>query len=507
MIIDQEVGRWWEEHVNDRPAWRTDELPDASFKGRLLAEGLAIEVRRDVLCLCAPDQRESPRELVLGRFWAIVGAILSPYAPYALQGPTAMRLHFGDASVPRSVYVATERSRTRISLLDDAELVVDKEAGLFATPAAIEATTSLGGATLTVESPESALVRIRPRYLVEEPDLVMAFLKSAPLDLDRLKALCLADYRPAKFKALADWCAQLGRDDVAAILRAGRPPPRKLTPITAPAPLISPASLGAPAHVTRFVDHLQRLRVAIDERLGSRVAGGLGLAEVLALAEAKKRLDTYHSSTIEGYRVSLEEIDVLMGRGGPLRSSGGAEAIERRMALRGYLDAHRLTVQEIERMFGRERVLTERLAQDIHAQLFKPTLDAGLLTVADLRSYRRGSVFLRGSRYVPPASPKVDALMQSAVELVNDVDGVVARALLIHYAIVTIHPYDDGNGRTARLLMNYVLATAGAPWVTIRVDDREVYFRALERAQCDSDFEPLIALHERYFSAPDVLGA
>ena len=57
---------------------------------------------------------------------------------------------------------------------------------------------------------------------------------------------------------------------------------------------------------------------------------------------------------------------------------------------------------------------------------------------------------------------------------------------------VTIHPFMDGNGRLARLLMNYVLLSAGLPWVTIRSDERVPFFRAIESAQVDGDAIPFI---------------
>ncbi len=502
MISDRKIGAWWAEYVNECPLWRTADLPDPSFKQRLLAERLAIEVRRDLLCLCTPDKSSNPREFMLAHFWEIVSAILQPYAPYALQGPTALNAHFADWSVPSSVWVATARSRTRIALLEDAELVLDRETSLFSSPGAIEALPSPAGCVLQVECPESALIRLRPRHMRSQPDLVMAFLKSAEFNCDRLAALSQSHYRPAKFKKLANWCAQLDRPEVATVLRAGRTPPtRKPIAITAPASLVKPARPGQSAYVTRLLDHLRLLRDALDEHLEYRFDGGLTKGQVLAIAEEEKKLDTYHSSTIEGYRVSPEEIDILIG-GAPAQSDESREQIERRMALLGYLAAHRFTLQQVTRLFAQERVLSERLVQDLHAELFKPTVDAGLLSAQSLRLYRNIPVYIRNSRFVPPNWQKLGELMQSSVDFINDVDGFATRAVLIHYAFVTIHPYTDGNGRTARLLMNFALATAGAPWVTIRIEDRDVYFRALQEAQCDSTFDGLISLFSRYFTEP-----
>ena len=77
----------------------------------------------------------------------------------------------------------------------------------------------------------------------------------------------------------------------------------------------------------------------------------------------------------------------------------------------------------------------------------------------------------------------------------------LTRAVLTQLEFVTIHPFLDGNGRLARLLMNYALLNAGYPWVTIRSDERRPYFQALERAQVESEIETLgefLAVHIRH---------
>jgi Fic family protein len=84
-----------------------------------------------------------------------------------------------------------------------------------------------------------------------------------------------------------------------------------------------------------------------------------------------------------------------------------------------------------------------------------------------------------------PTSPDlIDGLTDF---LAADRSNAVSRAVLAHLEFVTIHPFLDGNGRIARLLMNYVLLVAGYPWVTIRSDERVPYFTALEHAQVDED--------------------
>jgi Fic family protein len=67
----------------------------------------------------------------------------------------------------------------------------------------------------------------------------------------------------------------------------------------------------------------------------------------------------------------------------------------------------------------------------------------------------------------------------------------VAQAALAHYNFVRIHPFDDGNGRGARLLMNTILARAGFPPAIIRFSDRDAYITALEGAN-EGDTEAFV---------------
>jgi Fic family protein len=62
-------------------------------------------------------------------------------------------------------------------------------------------------------------------------------------------------------------------------------------------------------------------------------------------------------------------------------------------------------------------------------------------------------------------------------------------AVQVHYRLVSIHPFIDGNGRTARLLMNLLLLRAGFTPALIAVEDRPKYLNALEKAQTGGTIE------------------
>jgi Fic family protein len=92
-----------------------------------------------------------------------------------------------------------------------------------------------------------------------------------------------------------------------------------------------------------------------------------------------------------------------------------------------------------------------------------------------------GEIFYFADPLEVPA--KMEALMTAlAARLRDPSEHPVQTAARLHYELVRIHPFDDGNGRVARLLMNYVMLRAGFPPVIIRTEDKGSYLTALQKA-------------------------
>ena len=73
-----------------------------------------------------------------------------------------------------------------------------------------------------------------------------------------------------------------------------------------------------------------------------------------------------------------------------------------------------------------------------------------------------------------------------------------ALAFEAHFRLTAIHPFSDGNGRTARLLMNCLLIREGYPPVAVRPEDRVTYLNTLELASLTDDLQPFQAfMHQR----------
>ncbi len=98
--------------------------------------------------------------------------------------------------------------------------------------------------------------------------------------------------------------------------------------------------------------------------------------------------------------------------------------------------------------------------------------------------YRNVSVRTSGSRMIPPNPVKINDLMKEFFNwLTSTSEDQIKIACDTHYKLVSIHPFVDGNGRTARLFFNLILLIAGFPCVFIKIEDREEYLNSLEKAQ------------------------
>ncbi len=506
MQINKE---WWAKNVNGRPVWRVEDLPSVNTKDILLSLNLAYEVRRGTLVLGKPGTELLV--LIHSYFWEILSCILQPYAPYAVTGIAAIQCYLNEESILNKIEVISKNSNARIELDQVSILNVEKKANFFDLPDVekfiIEIETRKKY-SLSIESPESLLVGIRPDYFRKFPQVISGFLKVTTFDLEKLQELLLQKSKPITYLRLAALFEQIGKIDEAqffknclkATTHYSLPGKAQIIQYQLPSVIAKPKQKSDPSYVTRFRDQLCIYRDYINEDFKDLKILHWNLKKIQNYAEETKKYDTYHSSTIEGYRVTQEEIQLLMEGEKVIFTDDRREEVERKMALKGYLEAHQFVLQSIEKNFVKNFQLTEFTIREIYAHLFSPTVVAGLLEKQQLIQYRNDSVFIRYSRYVPPNFTKIDDLMRCLVEEVNKNESTnITSAIIAHYGFVTIHPYFDGNGRVARLLMNYMLGCAGIPWITIRVEDRNAYFKALEVAQCDENIKPFSEFVKKYY--------
>ncbi|MFB5269782.1 Fic family protein, partial [Paenibacillus enshidis] len=116
-------------------------------------------------------------------------------------------------------------------------------------------------------------------------------------------------------------------------------------------------------------------------------------------------------------------------------------------------------------------------------------------------AYRNENVIISGATHIPSDFVQVKALTE---ELIQHYDlhwqtnvHAVERGSLLHIEFVKIHPFIDGNGRTARLLLNFELMKNGYPPIVIEKEDRAEYYRALDLAHTTGDHSQFIGLVTR----------
>ena len=181
---------------------------------------------------------------------------------------------------------------------------------------------------------------------------------------------------------------------------------------------------------------------------------------------------TYTSNAIEGNTLTRKETALVVEKG---ITVGGKTLVEH---LEATNHAHALDWVK-EQIKHSPATITEKNILYIHDLILKGINDkiAGY--------YRSVPVRISGSAVVLPNPKKVPQLMEEFIRWLQgeSVMHPVELAAEAHYRLVTIHPFVDGNGRSARLLMNMILLMKGYPAAIIRKRDRLAYINSLEKAQ------------------------
>lgn len=214
----------------------------------------------------------------------------------------------------------------------------------------------------------------------------------------------------------------------------------------------------------------------------------------------KLRLDwNYHSNAIEGNRLSYGEtvaflMEGITAKGKPLKDH---------LDIRGHNEAINFLLAIVKDT----RQISEADIRNLHTMILVEPYNTKAQTVEGLPTTKRITLgeYKTSANHVktatgeihyyatPEETPaKMQELMDWYGEMSNnkDVHPVVVAALF-HHQFVSIHPFDDGNGRLSRILMNLILMQNGFPPVVIKIDDRQNYYALLNRAD-NNDKWPFI---------------
>jgi len=215
----------------------------------------------------------------------------------------------------------------------------------------------------------------------------------------------------------------------------------------------------------------------------------LGVEDYLKQVQENYTSDAYHSLSIEGYRVTRELIEKVAKGGWDPKQNEEDKQQNDAMAARGYYQAFQVVKNSIRSILEDQNSgeVVDNDHGNWYRELFAPSVAAGLAKASDLAGYRNGPVHIKGAMHTPPRHEAVRDTMPVLFDLLKEEPEASVRVILGHFIFVYIHPYFDGNGRMARFLMNVMLASGNYPWTVIKLDTREQYMSALEKASVDGD--------------------
>lgn len=190
---------------------------------------------------------------------------------------------------------------------------------------------------------------------------------------------------------------------------------------------------------------------------------------------------TYNSNAIEGNTLTLRETKVVLEG----ITIGGKSVNEHLEALN-----HKEAILFLEDLVNGNTELLEWNIKNLHALILKgiDNQNAG--------KYRQEKVVISGATQKPVDYVQVPEKMEKLILEYDEWQQFhpLIRAALLHGEFVFIHPFVDGNGRTARLLMNFEAMKSGYLPIIIRAEERTRYYDALDKAMANHDYTDFVKL-------------
>jgi Fic family protein len=180
---------------------------------------------------------------------------------------------------------------------------------------------------------------------------------------------------------------------------------------------------------------------------------------------------TYNSNAIEGNTLTLRETKLVLEEGITVSGKSLSETLEAKN--------HPAAMAFIENLVAAKTEIDEGVVLQLHKLILSGVAE-------DAGRYRTGRVRIAGATFMPPPSSEVASKMSELLTwLKENLDEFtpVELAAVFHHRFVQIHPFTEGNGRMARLLLNAILLKFGYPFIVIvSMHDRSKYLKTLMEA-------------------------
>ena len=199
---------------------------------------------------------------------------------------------------------------------------------------------------------------------------------------------------------------------------------------------------------------------------------------------------TYNSNAIEGNSLTLKETFLVINEGLTIKGKSLRDHLE----IKNHQEALEYLYDLIEK--DKQHTISENLIRSLHQLVMQETDKewAG--------KYRNSNVLIGGADHTPPDALEVPREMKNLLNWLKQNKKklhTIELVGLLHHKLVYIHPFFDGNGRTARLAMNLFLMQEGYPLAVILKNDRKKYYQVLQQAD-SGNVVPLIRFIARAVS-------
>jgi excisionase family DNA binding protein len=244
-----------------------------------------------------------------------------------------------------------------------------------------------------------------------------------------------------------------------------------------PKDAVKPRDTRVSVKVEEFVIDLPKSLEDIDKKLALLNSKRPLPPATLKSLKANELVEwTYNSNGIEGNTLTLKETKVVLEG----ITIGGKSVKEHLEAIN-----HKEAILYLEKLVDSKTDLTERDIRNIHQLVIKE------INAENAGRYRNENVIISGATHIPPyhllVRDQMEQLIISLQSWVKKYHPLVVAALL-HGEFIKIHPFVDGNGRTARLLMNFIAIKYGFPPLVIKKEQRFDYYDALDTANTTKNY-------------------
>lgn len=197
---------------------------------------------------------------------------------------------------------------------------------------------------------------------------------------------------------------------------------------------------------------------------------------------------THHSTTIEGSTLTETETRLLLDEG----ITPAGKPLLHSLMVQDHYNALLFITQKAKE----KTTITPEFIQQINAAVMKQTGSIYQTVFGELDAtkgvFRKGNVSAGNTYFVgyEKVEPLVKQLCAGINEKIITVDSVIEKLNVCfdaHFDLVTIHPFYDGNGRTSRLLMNYLQLLFNLPLSIVFKEDKAAYFETLQQTRKEED--------------------